>query len=238
MSILFDNVSKTYGSSLILDAVSFQVSPGSIVALVGPNGSGKTTLIRILLELAKADSGRAEILGKKYSALMNPSKRVSVLLESAGLDPRATVETQLKLRLGSSSAAKSHFSELLEIVDLNGCQDKQIKSLSLGMRQRLGLACAIGGDHEVYILDEPTNGLDYAGITWLWRLLRSKANDGATVFVTSHHLDELSNVVDRAIGMNSGKFIGEYTVSSDEAKTLQGFYREIGGFNRDLGAEQ
>ena len=233
MSIDFQQISKHYDGRTILHDVSFSVGAGKITALVGPNGSGKTTLIRILLGFAFADSGKALVLGTRYENLKNPAEQVSVLLETAGLDPRLTVMQQLKLRTGQNRLSRDWQHDILSSVGLVDYQKSKVKSLSLGMRQRLGLACSISGDHAVYILDEPTNGLDYDGILWLWELLRRKADSGATIFVTSHHLDELSGVIDTAIGIKNGEFVGEHELSSDSHSSLRDFYQQLREENKE-----
>lgn len=219
---------KTYGGREVLDGVTFSVPSGSVVGLLGPNGSGKSTTVRILLGLAAADAGEAEIAGSAYSDLSRPGHVVGMVGESLGLHPRHTARQHLRILAAADSVPMSRVDELLTVMGLGDAADRRISTYSLGMRQRVGMAAALLAQPDVLVLDEPSNGLDPEGIIWLRGLIRQFVADGGAVLLTSHVLSELERVVDAVVILNEGKVVA--TRDPVGAKDdLEAFYLEALG---------
>jgi ABC-2 type transport system ATP-binding protein len=224
-------LSKHYGEVIAVDQLSFTLESGSITGFLGPNGSGKTTTLRVLLGLAEPSSGDALVLGRRYRELEDPSRKVGALLESDDFDPARSGRNHLRLLAIASGIGEDRVEELLELVELTRSADRPVRTCSLGMRQRLGLAAALLGDPEILLLDEPANGLDPAGVHWLRGFLHRLAADGRTVLVSSHVLAEVAQTVQRAIIISGGRLLG--TVELDEledgAASLETAYLELTG---------
>ena len=196
MAIVFDNVSKTYGSKPALDSLSFTCEPGKITGLLGRNGAGKTTALRIAVGLERPTSGSVTINGAPYDRL--PLGQVGVAL-SPNFAPIRTVIQQLSLSALAAGASKGNVLETLAETELTEVAHKRCMNLSLGMKQRLILACATVASPKVLILDEPVNGLDPDGIAWLHAYLRLQAQGGVAVLVSSHFLHDLQTYVDKVV---------------------------------------
>lgn len=194
--IEFDEVSKRFGNRDVLDGLSFSASPGEITGLLGRNGAGKTTALRLLVGLENPTHGSARISGKPFSSL-EPGL-VGVGLNPA-FSPTRTVIQQLSVSALALGAPKSAVQSTLEITELENVATRRCFSLSLGMKQRLLLACATVANPSVLILDEPVNGLDPDGISWLHGYLKSFAKSGSTVLVSSHYLNDLQTYADKIV---------------------------------------
>ena len=166
---------KRFGAITAVDRLSFQVGIGTVTGFLGPNGAGKTTTLRMLLGLVRPDSGQASIWGNRYAGLGERRRKVGVVLEASGFHPGRTVRDHLRVRCAAVGISFSRADAVLEMTGLAGLAGRRAGSLSLGERQRLGLAAALLGDPEVLILDEPGNGLDPAGVAWLRGFLRHLA---------------------------------------------------------------
>lgn len=197
--ISVEHLTKTFGTFRAVDDVTFEVDPGRVVGLLGPNGAGKTTLIRMLLGLATPTSGRAAVWGRPYQDLPDAGRRVGVMLDGMAPVAGATARTELTIWADALGLARGRVAEVLDLVGLEADADRRAANFSTGMKQRLSLAVAMLGDPELLILDEPTNGLDPQGITWLRTLLRQLAAEGRTVFICSHLLAEIERTVDDVI---------------------------------------
>lgn len=204
-----DDLCKSYGATLAVDAVSFTVRPGAVTAFVGPNGAGKSTVLRIALGLDSADSGSALILGRPYRLLDAPGRRVGSLLDAGAVHSGQTGRTHLRILARASGLAPERVDRVLDQVGLDPVAGDRVRTYSLGMRQRLGVAAALLGDPDVLILDEPTNGMDPEGIGWLQNLLRSYAQAGRTVLISSHHMSELEQVADRVVVIAAGRVVAD-----------------------------
>jgi ABC-2 type transport system ATP-binding protein len=213
-AIEFTNLVKRYRSVTSVDQLSAQVAAGRITGLLGPNGAGKSTSLRCLLGLAKPTSGRATILGAEYKYLQNPLQSVGAVLDSRGFHGGLTGRQNLKVMAAAAKIPDSRVAEVLELVDLSAAANKATKGYSLGMKQRLSLAGALLGDPQILILDEPANGLDPIGIAWLRGLLRTLANQGKTILVSSHQLAEMQNTVDDVIIIHRGKLIVQDSIKN------------------------
>lgn len=215
------NLTKRYGDNTVVDGVSFTVHPGRVTGFLGPNGSGKTTTMKIMLDLASADEGTATIGGRRYRDIPDPARLVGVLLEANAFHPGRSGRNHLRILADAAGIPLSRVDELLDRVGLAEASDRRVGAYSLGMRQRLGLAAALLGDPPVLILDEPGNGLDPQGIRELRDLLRSRAEAGDTVFLSSHLLGELEHLADDVVVINRGRLVTSGPLSElQETATL------------------
>ena len=206
-AISVTGLTKKYGQRVVVDHLTFTVPPGSVCGFVGPNGAGKTTTIRMLLGLISCTEGVGEVLG---TSLTHPEKylsRVGAMIEGPAFYPYLSGRENLKVLATLGGYPADRIDELLRRVDLLDRGGSKFKTYSLGMKQRLGIAAALLPQPEVLILDEPTNGLDPAGIHEIRTLLRALADAGITVFVSSHLLIELEQISDYLVILNEGKLI-------------------------------
>lgn len=219
--LIVSNVTKRYGGNTVVDGVSFDVHPGRVTGFLGPNGSGKTTTMKIMLDLASADESTATIGGRRYRDIPDPARLVGVLLEANAIHPGRSGRNHLRILADAAGIPLSRVDELLDRVGLAEASNRRVGAYSLGMRQRLGLAAAMLGDPPVLILDEPSNGLDPQGIRELRDLLRSRAEAGDTVFVSSHILGEIEHLADAVIVINRGRLVTSGPLSElQETATL------------------
>ncbi len=218
MSVIeIHGLTKRFGSVLAVDDLSFEVQRAAVVGFLGPNGAGKTTTLRMLLGLVAPSVGTATIDGRLYRDLPDPLRKVGAVLEASGCHPGRTARNHLRVQAMSSGSALSRVDEVLDLVNLTDAADRRVGGYSLGMRQRLGLAAALISDPEILILDEPANGLDPEGVRWLRNLLRSFAEEGRTVLVSSHILAEVAQTVDSVVILDHGRLV---TQSSLDALTV------------------
>ncbi|MEO2097782.1 MAG: ATP-binding cassette domain-containing protein [Brachybacterium sp.] len=202
-------LSKRYGARAAVDALSFSCSPGTVTGFLGPNGAGKSTTLRILTGLAEADDGMVLIGGRRYRALEHPARTVGVMLDARALHGGRTGIETLRLTARTLGMPRDRAEEVLETVGLEQAATKRVGGYSYGMRQRLGIGVALMGDPSVLVLDEPANGLDPEGIRWMRRLLRSFADAGGTVLLSSHQLREVEATVDRLVVISEGRLVRE-----------------------------
>jgi ABC-2 type transport system ATP-binding protein len=205
---------KRFGGVLAVDDLSFEVQPGTLTGFVGPNGAGKTTTLRMILGLVRPTAGTALIGGVPYARLDRPARHVGAVLESSGFHPGRTARDHLRVLAGPSAIPTARVDEVLSEVDLDGAARRRVGGFSLGMRQRLGLAGALLGDPGILILDEPTNGLDPAGVHWIRTLLRRRVDRGGTVLVSSHLLAELALAADSVVIIKDGRLVTQGPVSA------------------------
>jgi ABC-2 type transport system ATP-binding protein len=202
-------LSKSYGKRLAVDHLDLEVGRAELFGFLGPNGAGKTTTIRMALGLIAPTEGSVEILGQEVrSHRSQVLPRVGALVESPALYGYLSGRDNLRA-VGDllGGAGEKRIDEVLEIVSLKGRDRDKVKTYSLGMKQRLGLAMALLNDPDLLILDEPANGLDPAGIVEMRDLLRDLAGQGKTVFISSHVLSEVQQICTRVAIINHGKLI-------------------------------
>jgi ABC-2 type transport system ATP-binding protein len=206
--ITVDHVTKTYGRFTAVDDVSFTARPGRVTGFLGPNGAGKSTTLRVLVGLTPAQHGTAHVLGRGFRDLPNPGLEVGVLLDASAQHAGRTGGEVLTIARRTMGLPAGRVDDVLELVGLSSSEAaRRLRDYSLGMRQRLGLAHALLGDPEVLVLDEPANGLDPAGIRWMRDLLRSYADRGATVLLSSHLLHEIEVVADDLVVIGQGRVV-------------------------------
>ena len=205
--IVARGLTKSYGDKLAVDGLSFSVGWGKVTGFLGPNGAGKTTTLRMVLGLVAPSRGSVTILGGSYPSLAQPLRQVGALLDAAEAHPLRSGLNHLRVLAGAAGIDDARVKEVLGLVGLGDAAKKKVGQYSLGMKQRLGLAAALLGDPRVLILDEPANGLDPAGIKWLRELLRSFAENGGAVFVSSHQLGEVSHLADEVVVINHGSLV-------------------------------
>jgi ABC-2 type transport system ATP-binding protein len=202
-----DHLTKRYGEIVAVDDLTFWLEAGTITGFLGPNGAGKTTTLRMLLGLVRPTSGTALVFGQRYAEHPDPTLRIGAVLEAADFHPgRSGREHLITLALAAGLTVR-RVDEVLELVELASAAHRRVKTYSLGMRQRLGLAAALLGSPELLILDEPANGLDPEGVHWLRTFLRNFASQGNTVFVSSHVLAEVAQTVDRVVIIDKGRLV-------------------------------
>jgi ABC-2 type transport system ATP-binding protein len=206
-TIAVEALTKRYGTVTAVDDLTFKLARGRITGFLGPNGAGKSTTIRLLLGLATPDSGRATINGRAYAELRDPLRHVGALLDPNVFHPGRSGRTALRIAARPARIPGQRVEEVLHLTGLGGAAHRRVGGYSQGMRQRLALAAALLGDPQTLILDEPANGLDPEGVHWLRGLLRRLADEGRTIFVSSHLLAELAQTVDDVIIINQGRLV-------------------------------
>lgn len=214
-AITISGVEKKFGRGrqavIALDGLSLRIPRGKIFGLLGPNGAGKSTLLRIIAGLVRQDKGSVELFGRPPDQASR--RRVGMLIEAPTIYPFLTAREHLRM-LGSYSDRRLHVDAVLRRVGIFAAADKKAGEFSLGMKQRLGIACTLISRPDAIILDEPTNGLDPDGILQMRALLRELAEqDGTTVLFSSHLLDEVERVCDHIAILRQGRVVVEGDVA-------------------------
>ncbi len=205
-----NGLTRSYGDHKAVDDVTFTARAGRVTGFLGPNGAGKSTCMRMIVGLTPPTAGSATVLGAPYAQLANPGRHAGVLLDASAQHPGRTGREVLTLGARTMGLGKARVDELLDVVGLTATEAKrQVRNYSLGMRQRLGIAHALLGDPQVLILDEPANGLDPAGIRWMRSLLRSFADEGGTVLLSSHLLHEIEVIADDLVVIGRGRIVAQ-----------------------------
>jgi ABC-type multidrug transport system ATPase subunit len=204
-------LSKTYGHRRAVDDLDLHVRAGEVYGFLGPNGAGKTTTLKMLLGLVRPTSGTAEVLGAPPGDSTALAK-VGMLIETPAFYPYLSGRDNLRVLARYAAVPESRIDEALETVDLSRRDRDRFATYSLGMKQRLGVAAAVLKDPDLLILDEPTNGLDPAGMADMRRLLRRLGDTGRTVLLSSHMLGEVEEICDRVGVIFQSRLIREGTV--------------------------
>lgn len=212
------NVSKTFGKRKVIDNLSLEVKEGEIFGFLGPNGSGKTTTIKMILKLIDNDEGTIKVNGydteKQFEKAM---ECIGAIVENPDMYKYMSGIDNLKLHARIRNVSKQRIDEVLKLVELDNRSKEKVGKYSLGMKQRLGLAITLLHKPKVLILDEPTNGLDPAGIKKLRDILKEISHkDGVAVFVSSHILSEMQLMCDRVAVIDNGKIVKIEEISSEE----------------------
>jgi ABC-2 type transport system ATP-binding protein len=225
------SLTKRYGELVAVDDLTFALERGTITGFLGPNGAGKTTTLRMLLGLAEPTAGEALVFGRRYRELDRPARRVGAVLDSNDFHPARSGRDHLRALALAAEIPATRVEEALRLVELEGAAGRRVRTYSLGMRQRLGLAAALLGDPELLILDEPATGLDPAGVHWLRRFLRRFAEQGRTVLVSSHMLAEAAQTVDQVVIIHHGREVasGRLDQLTERGRTLEDVFLELTG---------
>jgi ABC-2 type transport system ATP-binding protein len=202
-----DGLTRRFGDLVAVNSLTFEVPVGGVVGFVGPNGSGKSTTIRILLGLISASSGTGTVLGEPIEHPQRFAGRVGALIEAPAFVGSLTGRDNLRSLAALRGVPGKRIDDVLQVVGLAGRENDKASTYSLGMKQRLGIAAALLPDPELLVLDEPTNGLDPAGIVEIRELLRSLATDGRTVVVSSHLLGEIQAMVENLVVIRFGELM-------------------------------
>ncbi len=207
--LAFEEVSHVFRGGAGVKDLTFAIAPGEIVALVGLNGAGKTTLMRLALGMLRPQAGTVRVLGHPLDKLPTPVwAQVGSLIEVPLAYPELTVKQNLLLVALLHEANPDCVQSAIETWQLGPVADRRFRRLSLGNRQRVGLAAAMQHDPRLIVLDEPSNALDPASVIVLREELIRRAGEGASILVSSHHLDEVARIANRVLLMNAGRLIG------------------------------
>jgi ABC-2 type transport system ATP-binding protein len=227
--VAVERLTKRYGRQAAVDDLTFSLDRGMITGFLGPNGAGKTTTVRLLLGLAEPTAGTALVFGRRYPQLDHPARTVGAVLESNDFHPGRSGRNHLRVLALAAGLPFSRVEEVLDVVELAAAAARPVRSYSLGMRQRLGLAAALLGEPELLLLDEPINGLDPAGVHWIRTFLRGFAARGGTVLVSSHVLAEVAQTVDRVLIIDKGRLLADATVDelARRGQSLEAAYLEL-----------
>ena len=212
--IVVDAATKVIDGVTVLDGVSFTAEPGRVTAFLGPNGAGKSTTLRAILGIDHLNAGQTTVGGRPFREHRRPMHVVGALLTPDAVHPRRTARGHLTVVAASNALPKESVQRALELTGIAGIADVHVGQMSLGMRQRLGLATALIGDPATVILDEPHNGLDTAAIRWLRTVLRMLADAGRTVLMSSHLMSEIERICDDVVVIDHGRIRYASTMSA------------------------
>jgi ABC-2 type transport system ATP-binding protein len=218
-------LTKRYGDKLAVNDLTFTVRPGIVTGFLGPNGAGKSTTMRMILGLDRPTSGQALVNGRPYTSARTPMQLVGALLDAKDIHGGRTARAHLTALVQSNGLPKRRVDEVLAMTGMTDAAGRRIKGFSLGMSQRLGIAAAMLGDPEILIFDEPVNGLDPEGILWIRRFMHSLADEGRTVFVSSHLMSEMENTAEHLIVIGLGKLLADMSTTDFIAANSAGLVR-------------
>ena len=211
--ITLEGLTKRYGGTTAVDDLDLTISPGRVTGFLGPNGAGKSTTLRLVLGLDAPTAGTALVDGRPYADWPRPLVKVGALLDANALHPRRSARNHLIAMARSNGLAVSRVDEVLSVVGLSPVGRRRAGQFSLGMGQRLGIAGALLGDPEVVMFDEPVTGLDPDGVRWVRHLMRSLADEGRTVFVSSHLMSEMQLTADQLVVIGRGRLIADASIA-------------------------
>ena len=219
--ITVEQLSKSYGKNKVLSDISFHVPDGQVTGFLGPNGAGKSTTMRCMLGLDRPSAGHVNFSGNyrngrhyagPFEKLRDKTQIAGAVLDATWFSPARTGRSHLRVLARGAGISDKRVDECLDIVGLAKVGKKKAGGYSLGMKQRLGLAAALLGDPQHLIMDEPVNGLDPEGVTWMRNTIRALAAEGRSVLVSSHLLSEMQLTADRLVVIGKGELIGEYSL--------------------------
>jgi ABC-2 type transport system ATP-binding protein len=217
-----EGLTKRFGAQVAVDDVSFSLRAGTVTGFLGPNGAGKSTTMRMMVGLTAPSSGESRILGRRYRDLDRPATVVGSIVDGVDHNPSRRAIDELRISAAAIGVPDARCRELLALVGLGSAEKKRVGQYSLGMRQRLGIAQALLGDPRVLLLDEPANGLDPEGITWVRDFLRRLAGEGRAVLVSSHLLGEIARLADDVIVIDQGRIVAAGSVAELAARASMG----------------
>ena len=219
--IKVEGLTKHYGKKVAVDALSFEVQPGIVTGFLGPNGAGKSTTMRTIAGLDKPTGGRVWVNGHEYRESRVPMAELGILLEAKSVHGGRSARNHLVALAQTNGIESKRVDQVIEFVGLRQVARQHAGAFSMGMGQRLGIAAALLGDPQVVVLDEPVNGLDPEGVLWVRNSLKALANEGRTVFVSSHLMTEMALTATHLIVIGRGRLIADTTVEEfvSRAKT-------------------
>jgi len=217
-TISIRSLSKHYGAKVAVDELSFDVLPGRVTGFLGPNGAGKSTTMRVITGLDAPTAGTATVNGRRYHDLSWPLREVGALLEARAIHPGRSAHAHLWMLAQTNDIPRRRVDEVLGVVGLSDVAHQRAGQFSLGMGQRLGIAAALLGDPGVLLFDEPVNGLDTDGIRWVRQLLRELADEGRTVLVSSHLMNEMAMTADHVVVIARGRLVADLPTSDFTAQ--------------------
>ena len=197
-------LTKRFGDKNAVDGIDFAVEPGRVTGFLGPNGAGKSTTMRMILGLDAPTSGTVSVNGHRYAASPAPLREIGALLDAHAIHPGRSARDHLRWMAASNGIPTTRVGEVLDLVGLESVAGQRAGRFSLGMGQRLGIAAAMLGDPPVVVLDEPVNGLDPEGIRWVRTFARQLADEGRTVFISSHLMSEMALMADHLLVIGRG----------------------------------
>lgn len=203
------NLTKRFGTKTAVDDLSFSVHPGTVTGFLGPNGAGKSTTMRMILGLDRPTEGTALINGHPHQASHSPLREVGALLDAKDVNGARSARAHLLALAQSNGLPTRRVDEVLDLVGIGAVADHRVKSFSLGMSQRLGIAATMLGDPPVLMFDEPVNGLDPGGILWIRNFMRDLASQGRTVLVSSHLMSEMALTADHLVVIGQGRLLAD-----------------------------
>jgi ABC-2 type transport system ATP-binding protein len=218
-------LTKRYGHQLAVDDLSFTVGPGAVTGFLGPNGAGKSTTMRMILGLDAPTSGTVTVNGKPYAQHSKPLQEVGALLEVKAVHPGRSARNHLLAMAATAGIGRSRVEEVIDMVGLAAVASRRVGTFSLGMGQRVGIASALLADPATLILDEPVNGLDPDGVHWIRTLLRGLADEGRTVFLSSHLMSEMALIADQVIIIGRGRLLRDQSLAQLTAEASAGVVR-------------
>ena len=208
-----EHLTKRFGRTTAVDDLTFDVHPGRVTGFLGPNGAGKSTTIRAVLGLDTPDAGRALVGGVAYRDLQQPLRHIGALLDAGAVHRGHTARAHLGALAAAARIRRDRIDQVLALVGLTDVATRRTGTLSLGMKQRLGIATALLGDPPLLILDEPVNGLDPEGIRWIRTLMRTLAAEGRTVLVSSHLMSEMALTADHLLVIGRGRLLADVAMA-------------------------
>jgi ABC-2 type transport system ATP-binding protein len=220
--IEIDGLTKRYGDKAAVDGLSFVVEPGVVTGFLGPNGAGKSTTMRLIAGLDRPTSGTVRVNGKHYPGAAAPMGELGILLDARSVHPGLSARDNLLALARTAGISRRRVDEVIELAGLAEVAGTRAGGFSLGMGQRLGVAAALLGQPRTVVLDEPVNGLDPDGVRWIRVLLKSLADEGRTVFVSSHLMSEMAQTATRLVVLGRGKLITEASVEDFTSRATTG----------------
>jgi ABC-2 type transport system ATP-binding protein len=214
-------LTKRYGNTVAVDGLTFMVKPGIVTGFLGPNGAGKTTSMRLILGLDRATEGTVTVNGQAYRDKKAPMQEVGALIDPSAVHGGRSAYNHLLWQARAGGLPRHRVDDVLSMVGLTEVAGKKVGGFSLGMRQRLGIASAMLGDPPVLLFDEPVNGLDPDGIQWIRSLMQRFAEEGRTVFVSSHLMSEMEQTVDHVLVIGRGRLIADESVAEVTQESAQ-----------------
>jgi ABC-2 type transport system ATP-binding protein len=227
-------LTKRYGDTVAVDDLTFAITPGIVTGFLGPNGAGKTTTMRMILGLDTPSAGAVTVNGHAYRDTPAPMQTIGALLDPSAVHPGRSAYHHLLWQAQAGGLPKRRVDDVLELVGLTDVAGKKVGGFSLGMQQRLGIASALLGDPPVLLFDEPVNGLDPEGIQWIRSLMQQFANEGRTVFVSSHLMSEMEQTANHVLVIGRGHLVADMPMEAFTQRSTQSHVRVVSPKVHDL----